>query len=314
VGPETARHAWRVVVRKQLGRAGMIALIEFAARLEHWTPPALKIGLARLIGLAFFWLNPRIRRNTVANSSVVLNLPPGDPKVRRLARRSVQAYAEHAVDFLRTFRLSADGLLRQTVKIEGYPFFEALHRLGRGGVLITAHFGNWEWCGGFVARGRPVYAVAETFPSRALTGLLDYVRARKNLRTLQVGRAASGVLRVLRQGEFVALLADRPTPGHGVQVQFFGRPVWVPEGAAALAQRAGSPLLVGGVIRRREGYEVHGFPAIFVADDKPRGEAVREAMQRVMNDVETLIRKAPEQWYMFRDMWGEPHASRSAHA
>ena len=120
---------------------------------------------------------------------------------------------------------------------------------------------------------------------------------------------------MLRRAEFVGLLADRPTPGKGVQVEFFGRATWVPEGAAALARRAGSPLLVGSVTRNPDlTFNAYGLPPIIVDQDKPAAEAVREAMQRVMWDLETLIRKAPTQWYMFRQMWPEAAADLAGRA
>ncbi len=287
----------------------MIALIEICTTIERWMPVPVKIGLARLLGLVAFWLFPRIRRNTIANMSVMLGLPASHPRVRALALRSVQAYAEHLADFLRMYRLTAAELLRQTVHIEGYENFRRFQSMGLGGVLISAHFGNFEWCGGLVSLDSPTYAVAETFSSRSLTALLDHVRAKKNMQSLQLGGAARGILRVLRRAEFVAIVADRPTPGKGVQVEFFGRPTWVPEGAAALARRAGSPLLVGGMTRNHDRtFNAYGMPPIFVDRDKPAPEAVREAMQHVMWDLETLIRKAPAQWYMFRPMWPEAAA------
>ncbi len=284
----------------------MITLVAIAAQAERWVPRPVKFGLARLFGMLIYWLVPRIRRNTTANMSVVLNLPPQDPRVRALAMRSVINYAEFVVDFLRTYRMSQEELLRQTVTIEGLDHLRSFQRMGRGGIMVTAHFGNWDCCGSLVSVDRPTYAVAETFGSRSATALLDSVRARKNLRSIQLGNAAREILRALRRGNFVALLADRPTPGKGVQVMFFGRPVWVPEGAAVLARHTGSPLLVGGMIRYADGtYSAHGMAPITIDKDRPAAEAVQEAMQQVMWDLETLIRKAPAQWYMFRPMWPE---------
>ena len=284
----------------------MIALIALAARAERWAPRALKSGLARMVGMLVYWLVPRIRRNTTANMSVVLNLPPTDPRVRALAMRSVISYGELLADFLRTYRLTPEELLRHTMAIEGLHHLRAFQNMGRGGIMITAHFGSWDCCGGLVSVDRPIHAVAETFGSRSLTALLDNVRARKNLRSIQLGNAAREILRTLRRGEFVALLADRPTPGKGVQVMFFDRPVWVPEGAAVLARHTGSPLLVGGMVRYADGtYTAHGMPPIMIDRDQPAAEAVQAAMQQVMWDLEILIRKAPAQWYMFRPMWPE---------
>ena len=284
----------------------MIALIDLVAAIERWIPMAVKIGLARLLAFLTFWLFPRIRRNTIANMSVVLDLPPSHPRVRHLALRSVQAFAEHSADFLRTYRLTPAEVLRKTVHVEGYENFRGFQSMGRGGIMISAHFGNWELCGCIVSLDTPTYAVAETFSSRSVTAVLDHVRAKKNMRSLQLGGAARGILRVLRRAQFVALLADRPTPGKGVQVEFFGRLTWVPEGAAALARRSGSPLLVGAVTRNPDWtFNCYGMPPIIVDKDKSAPEAVREAMQQVMWDLETLIRKAPAQWYMFRRMWPE---------
>ncbi len=284
----------------------MITLVALAARAEQWVPRPVKFGLARLFGMLVYWLVPRIRRNTTANMSVVLNLPPTDPRVRALAMRSVVNYAEYAVDFLRTYRMTPEELLRQTVAIEGLHHWREFQEMERGGIMVTAHFGNWDCCGSLVSVDRPTYAVAETFGSRSVTALLDNIRARKNLRSIQLGNAARGILRALRRDEFVALLADRPTPGKGVQVMFFDRPVWVPEGAAVLARHTGSPLLVGGMIRYSDGtYSAHGMPPIVIDRDRPAAEAVQETMQQVMWDLETLIRMAPAQWYMFRPMWPE---------
>lgn len=282
----------------------MIPLFEFGSRVVLWTPRPVSAAIARLLGTLTFWLVPRIKRNTTANMAVVLNLPASDLRVQVLAQRSVLAFAEHVHDFLRGFRMSHIDLMDRTVRMDGYKHFKELHEMRKGGMMITAHFGNWEWCGGLVSLDNPTNVVAETMRSRAVTGMLDHVRAKLNLRTIQLGNAPREILRALRRGEYVALLADRPTPGRGVEVEFFGRPAWVPEGAAALAQRAGSPMLVGGVTRNGDGtYTAHAMPPITWKPDESRDEAVQRGMQQVMSDLETLIRRAPEQWYMFRPMW-----------
>ena len=50
------------------------------------------------------------------------------------------------------------------------------------------------------------------------------------------------------------------------------------------------------------------MPLIVVDPHRPKAQAVAQAMQQVMYDLETLIRKAPWQWYMFRPMWPEARA------
>jgi len=290
----------------------MITLFKFGSCLSSWIPQLILKVIARAAGTIVFWLMPRVRRNTIANMAVVLDLEESHPKVRALARRSVVEFANHIIDFLHGFRQTYQALADRTISIEGYENFKALHEMRKGGIMISAHFGNWEWCGGLVSLDHRTHVVAETMRSRSFTAMLGHVRGKLNLHSIQLGNAARDqlgnaareMLRALRRGEYVALLADRPTPGEGVRVEFFGRPAWVPEGAAALAHRADSPLMVGGVTRNPDGtYTAHAMPPIVWDRDEPRDQAVQRAMQQVMCDLETLIRTAPEQWYMFRPMW-----------
>ena len=282
----------------------MTALVTLAAHAERWIPRFITFGIARMIGVGVYWLNPRVRHNTNSNMAVVLNLPPTSPQVRRLAMASVLAYTEHLVDFLRSYRMSTDELLRKTTFTDGFKHYLEFQNRSRGGILITAHFGNWELSGGLVSLDCPTYAVAETFGNRSVNAFLHNVRARKNIQSIQMGNAGRELLDTLKRGDIAALLADRPTPGKGAKVNFFGRPAQLPDSAARLAVRTNSPVLVGGVIRKTDGtYTVHAMPVIYPDSDRPTKEAVADTMQRIMWDIESLIRKSPEQWYMFRQMW-----------
>ncbi len=284
----------------------MITLVTIAAHAERWIPRFIKFGGARLIGMVVYWLNPRVRQNTNSNMAVVLDLPRTSPQVRRLAMESVIAYTEHLVDFLRSYRMNTDELLRQTTFVDGFKHYIEFQNRSRGGILITAHFGNWEVSGGLVSLDNRTYAVAETFGSRSVNAFLRNVRARKNIQSIQVGNAGRELLDTLKRGGITALLGDRPTPGKGPKVDFFGRPAQIPDSAARLAVRTNSPVLVGGVVRKTDGtYTVHVMPVIYPNSDRPTKEAVAETMQRIMWDIESLIRKAPQQWYMFRQMWPE---------
>ena len=288
----------------------MVTVVDLAARTERWIPGFVKFGCARLIGMLVYWLNPRIRQNTTANMAVVLGSSASPLQARRLAMESVSAYAEHMVDFLRTYRMSTDELLRRTISMEGFQHYLEFQNRKRGGILITAHFGNWEGAGGLISIDRPTYAVAETFGSRLVTESLANIRARKNIHSIQIGNAGRELLDTLNRGDIAALLVDRPTPGQGAWVNFFGRLAQVPDSAARLAVRTNSPVLVGGLIRGRDGtYTAHVMPVINVNPDRPTKEAVAETMQRIMYNIETLIRKDPQQWYMFRKMWPDADSS-----
>jgi KDO2-lipid IV(A) lauroyltransferase len=109
------------------------------------------------------------------------------------------------------------------------------------------------------------------------------------------------MLAALRKREGLAVLVDRPSGEDGVPVTFFGRRTRVPGGAATLALRTGSPVVPAALVRdpHGPGYLVHIGPPIVGA----KGDDATVVMQRIMSWLEGIIRRYPDQWFMFRQMW-----------
>ncbi len=118
----------------------------------------------------------------------------------------------------------------------------------------------------------------------------------------------------MRRNEIVLLLVDRPMPGEGVPVQFFGETAWLPSGPAAIALKTGASIVIGhcirlpGDVRFAGGLEPALDYAPLLTGDKEAD--VRAITQAVASAMETLIRRAPDQWYMFRPMWPRPATAR----
>ena len=282
----------------------MIRLFELAGWILDRMPVVLVIAVARLAGWLAFESMGRIRRNTIANMSVVLGRPETDPAVKALARESVVQFAEHSVDLLRFHQSTHSDVRRRIVSIEGWENVLAVRKVGRGGIFVTAHFGNWDAAGATLAFDYPLTVIQETFSNPEANELLRRVRADKRVRAVQLGNAARPALRALRRNEYLGVVADRPTPGQGVEVSFFGRRTHVPAGTARLAIRTGAPIVVGGAIRNRDRtYSAIGYPPIYTDGDRSPDANVEGITQAVMSNIETMIRRRPDQWYMFRPMW-----------
>jgi len=111
----------------------------------------------------------------------------------------------------------------------------------------------------------------------------------------------------LARGEIVAIQADRPrSGGRTVDATLFGRPFSLPAGPAALARTAGVPMLPVFAIRvRRRGVRIVFRPPIEVPRTADRNTDFAIAMQRVAGEIEAGIRRAPHQWFVFRELWPE---------
>jgi len=110
----------------------------------------------------------------------------------------------------------------------------------------------------------------------------------------------------LRRHEIVALQGDRALGTRGdALVDFFGAPAPFPLGPFVLARAAGAPVVPAFcVLDSRLRYTVvMAEPIRVAAGDEP---AALLAWVRVL---EAMVRRAPEQWFNFFDVWSAAPAS-----
>jgi KDO2-lipid IV(A) lauroyltransferase len=284
----------------------LLNLFELVSRVYVRIPRAIKVAVARLVGWGIFRVNSRVRRNTIANMSVVLGLPRNDPLVQRLARDSVIEYALYAANVLDFYRAPAGDIAEGTDLIdEGGRLPKAFAR-GKGAIFATGHFGNWDVSGAKMASITPLWVIQETYADARLNEILRRIRESKDMKAMQMDGSMLPLLRGLLRGDSVALLIDRPTPGEGVEVEFFGRPAMVPTGVARLAYRADVPVIVGGARREAGGrHTLFAVGDVYPDRSQPEEVEIQRISSQVFAHFERLIRIAPEQWYMFRPMWAE---------
>ena len=171
---------------------------------------------------------------------------------------------------------------------------------GRGAIFATGHLGNWELMAVALARaGYPISTVVKESRNPRFTRLIDGQRARFGVECVYRGRpgAVAGILRALRRGRVLGLLIDQDTRVPGVFVPFFGRQAHTPGAAAAISRRTGAPVVVGSILRRRDGvHEVTVEPCPLPDDE-------REATALLTARIEERVRRRPSQWVWFHERW-----------
>jgi KDO2-lipid IV(A) lauroyltransferase len=227
--------------------------------------------------------------------------PQADPhEARRLTLAAFANYARYMVDLVRLPHVRQREL-NTAIRIEGWEHVEAAYTHGKGVVFATGHIGNWDMAGAaFAARGRPVSALVETLKPARWNERVQRTRIALGVKAIPIENGPRDMLATLRKREGLAVLVDRPLVEDGVPVTFFGRSTRVPGGAATLALRTGSPVVPAALVRDpRGGYLVHIGPPIV----GERGDDASMVMQRIMSWLEAIIRRYPDQWFMFRQMW-----------
>lgn len=281
-------------------------LWQLVTALVRRLPPRVSYGVAFAIGSIAFYAWPRGRRSMERNYRRVLRGAPAS-EVRRTARRSLVNYCRYLADFVRFPSLSPQQLSAAVSGDESFRALDAALEKGKGALIVCMHFGNWDLgAGAAAARGYPLTVVAETFEDARLDAMVAGARQRLGMSIIKMEKAGPSLLRSLKHNGLLALLIDRPVPGDGIKVEFFGEEVEVPAGPARLALRSGAMVIPTAFARIDPSKPDVTTLTDFTLRYTPTGDEthdVREITQAIMRSHEEFIRKHPDQWYMFREMW-----------
>ena len=252
---------------------------------------------------AMFFLNRRGRRAVRDNLRIIFahqGILPSRQILDGCARKTFQYFGKYLADFIRFRKLSPAGV-RDNISIQGLEHLEAIRASKRGAILLTAHYGNWELGGAFIASmGIPVHAVVRPVASPALERVFQYFRERRGLKVIPLAQAGTGILKALKRGEAVALVGDRDFTGNGHPHSFFGRDVSLPRGAAWFAHRTGVPITMGFATRAPDdSFILRMHPPIDPAHE-PSEEAIQAKIVAIMEDT---IARDPCQWFIFDPFW-----------
>ena len=180
---------------------------------------------------------------------------------------------------------------------------------GRGVLLLTAHVGNWEAAGQLLTRlNVPINVTGFDNETPGIRALLNQA-SKANFRLVPLTGSPTDTIPLvaaMRRGEIVAMLGDRAYGSPAAPISFLGSPANFPIGAYVMAAIAGAPLVHVFNLRERGGhYRFIGFPAQFpqMPPHNERDAYLRGCAARFASDLESIVKRAPLQWYNFYPFW-----------
>lgn len=286
--PIPFRETWRYLKYLVLrGVILMLAPVPFRARR------ALGSGLVRLLG-------PMSKRKS---DIMHKNLSKAMPELSQAERDKIARDVWGAIGAFNVELYSPRDLQRQLPETDvtgpGLDVMRKAHAEGRGVLVLTGHFGQWEMirlhlttlgipCGGmYKEHSNRFYSRFFADALRAFGGPI-------------VPRSASGtreLLRALRRGHPMAMLVDQPSP-EAVPLPFFGRPARTATAPAEIALKLDVPMVPVFAWRKPRGA---GYEAVLEA---PLKRDTPEAMMTEFNArLEARVRENPSQWLWNYDRW-----------
>jgi KDO2-lipid IV(A) lauroyltransferase len=233
----------------------------------------------------------------------------GGAELKALALRTYHSYSNDVLDMFRSVPLSPAASFRlfEDVELGESAFTQALGG-GKGVILVTGHFGNWEIGGALMrALDLPMTIVAMREASEEINRLRVEFRQRFGADTIEVRQSMDTALQIRRRladNRIVAMLMDRYVERDRVPVTFFGRRAYFLRTPPLLAYMTGAPLLPCSVVRLPSGrFRVRPGTPILVSRELDRETAVQQAAQAFADQLEGCIRETPHAWYQFYPFW-----------
>ncbi len=283
------------------------AVVTWLDRLQGWIrarPYEVALRWGERMGVVWWWLSRRRRRE--AEAAVRLSLPDvGAVGARRIVRDMFRHLGMNAAESL---WLTADRLkefVRGRVRIEGLEHAQRVRDQGTGGLILTAHLGNFDLlCCAAPTIGFPLAIVAKRMRNEAVDAWIRIRWRSFGVEVLPPRNSIRDCIRSVRAGRFLGFMLDQNmTRDEGVFVEFFGRPACTTTGLAVLAAYTGAPVIPSFVNREPDGR--HCF-RVLPPLDPPAGrepDALKAATQVYTRVIEEQVRAHPEQWIWLHRRW-----------
>lgn len=268
------------------------------------------------IGRFLYRCVPLRRRVILDNLRRVYGATLDAAAIERLAQAHYAHLWRLAGEFLR-FRWLSTARKLSLVRVENVDAFADAYHRGKGVLLLTGHFGNWE-----------VATVAGIASFPHMRGRFHFVRRAvkpdwlDRLVTRRFQRAGFGVfkkrgsldamLAALAQGDAIVFPFDQhASPPDGIAVDFFGTPAWTFKSLAVIALATGAPVLPATSWRESDGTHVLRFEApIPAVEHAQTTEAIRLTTRAYNAALERFVLRRPEQWYWVHRRWKHAVARR----
>lgn len=262
-------------------------------------------ALGKRLGRVWYRFDARHRQVALENLSRAFDGQKSPAEIESIAKRTFEQFGVTAVEVCQLASLERSQLI-DWVKVEGEDNFWEAYGAGKGILMLTGHFGNWELMGMLPsARQVPVTVVARHSDNVALERELVRLRGRFGNRVIYKRAALRETIRVLRDGGVVGILIDQNVAEReGVFVEFFGQLACTTPTMALLALKTEARVVPTFCVRTPGGgHRVIVEPSLHIERTGDLERDVVTNTQRFTEVIERYVRQYPDHWLWMHRRW-----------
>lgn len=267
-------------------------------------PRQLAYSVADCLMDAYYLSSSKMRKVVENNLQLALRNPTSDLPYN--VRQVFRNFGRYMVDFFQINHVDREFMIEH-VRVSGLRNLRKALSHRRGGIILTAHLGNWELGGAVLSRmGYPSLGVALPHEDPEVNEFFNHKRTANGLETVTPGLAFRRCLQRLKQRKLVSIVGDYDFSGHGETVAFLGRETSIPKGPAVMSLRTGAPIIPTFMIRDDNDHYVLTIgepifpPAELTSENRVEPGVLKSFVQKYIQVLESEIIRHPSQWLMFR--------------
>jgi len=226
-------------------------------------------------------------------------------KINEIAFRCYKNFVTSLIEILYMPSMNREEIIN-ALPISNADLIKRKYDEGNGVMLLSAHFGNWEFIAASVSTriNIPFHVVVKPQRNPYVNEWMNKVRTKWINKIIPLGASIRQVYKEIKNKNLIAMVADQRGPFEGIRVKFFGINTAVYSGPASLALKTGAPIIYGLTIRQPDySYKVVLEEIDLSGLSGSEEEKIIEISQRHTSFLEKYIRLYPEQWFWMHKRW-----------
>ena len=264
-------------------------------------PRRLVVPLGKGVGLLCYWLLRRERKRALQHLKLVYG---NSRDIGAIARGVFENLGMNLVEWLQMVRLNRDKIDKIVACTGIEKVREALAK-GKGIIMLTGHFGNWEYLGAYFGlHGYQGAVIGKKIYYHNYNKLLCQLREAVGVETIWRSGSIKKMLSALRKNGLLGILPDQDTKKvDGIFADFLGHISYTPSGPINLALASGAVLLPCFIVREGRGHRIFVEDPIEIIKGQDKDETISINTRKWVQVLEKYINKYPDQWVWIHRKW-----------
>jgi len=272
--------------------------------LVYLLPPKAGLFISKRAGSLAYWILAKYRNIAVDNLRFAFGNEKTEQELRAIARRVFENLAKNAFELI-SFQKINKYNIDNIVRIRGKEVIDRALRKGKGAIVITGHFGNWELISATIRlKGYKGAVIGRRIYFDKYDRYLNHLRKLQSVDVIYRDESPRKALKVLKANGIIGILADQDVDSvEGVFVDFLGKKAYTPAGPAALAKASGAELIPIVILRDGERHTIVCEEPIGLEDTGDKEKDLIANTEKWSKVLESYIRRYPEHWVWMHRRW-----------